>query len=403
MHWAAAIPVIAVAGLLAVGFATGLGGAEPSPLPLPVEPADAGELLARLSAKGVASAGYDPDSRRILVSGEDERKAIIALAEERILGEAYQYGFVDMLVKWAFPDGTELISDDSLRQGLASEVARLIESMDGIAEASVLYSADFGRISMIPTIPKPAVVRVKLERAAPLGEEAANTIVSIVAAAKHGVDPRNVSVVDQLGNKFHSRHGFSSYSMQGVKAIDKRRWDIEFSLNEELRIKLERLVPQYVPNIEYEGDVTAFPRHEVEFYNGCGERSVGLSDIMEPHIEKLTIFVIIHLPYRYKRDGEGRLVQQANKYGEALFDPKTRTPLWERESAEPLSYIRIEELMRQIAHASGISWSDNYDRIEIVQIPWTAPAASGITKRGSFSMLLEQVLGFFQNGDTARR
>ncbi len=428
--------IITVAGWLTFAAWMGSSSTETSkrPLPLAVEPADVNDMLARLSAKGIKSADYDFESRRIIVNQDDEKKAVIALAEEGLLTGAHAFGFEQMLDKWSFAD-TRLKSEESMRLARANEVASLIESLDNISEAQVIYSDD-ARTSLFGMAhKKTASVRVKTKLQKPLTEETANTIIAVTAAAKAGLDERDIVVTDQMGNKFHSSSGNS------LSAVAKQKWDTEFALNEELRRKLENLMRQYIPNIQYEGDVHAFPKYEVDFdyteimfkeilpgqvgnsstttYNSRSSqrpaeepgvnpnvrRAANLNNFnqwyvtestenrktndrtnqnsiketatkLAPRVKNLTISAILHLPYRLKRDTEGKPIQAINEYGEPLIDPETRNPVWERESVDPLPAASIEELKRQIAQASGIDIADIPDKIEVSQIPWIAPVHS---------------------------
>ncbi|MDR0361676.1 MAG: hypothetical protein LBJ46_03170 [Planctomycetota bacterium] len=425
--------IVAVAGWFT--FAAWMG-ATPSevghrPLPMQVEPGDVNDMLARLREKGVASAEYDFDSRRILVSQDEEKKAVIALAEEGLLLGAHQYGFEQMLERWSFAD-TRLKSEEAMRLARSHEVARLIEQLDPIAEAQVIYSDEVRTTLFGPAQKKSASVRVTTKLQKPLTDDAANTIIAVVSAAKAGLDPRDVVVTDQKGNKFHASSGNS------LGAVAKQKWDTEFALNEELRRKLENLMRTFVPNIQYEGDVNAFPKHEVDFdltevmyhevlpgqpsrvlsekqsarsssrpYEEPGvnpnvrrvanlnnnasfyvtetseDRKLGdrsnqnswrqTATKVGPKVTNLTISAIIHLPYRLKRDAEGKAVQAMNEFGEAIIDPETNAPMWEKETMDPISDDRVGELKRQIAHAAGIPLAEIPEKIEISQVPWTAP------------------------------
>ena len=404
------------------------------PLPLEVEPGDINDILGRLNAKGVSSAEYDFESRRILVNAADEKKAVIAMAEDGLLKGAHQFGFEQMLDKWAFSD-TRLKSEESMRFARASEVARLIEALENIKEAQVIYSDD-ARTSLFGVAhKKSAAVRVRMKLRQKLTEEEANTIIALVSSAKAGLDERDVVVTDQTGNKFHAS------SRNGLSAMARQKWDTEFALNEELRRRLENLMRQYVPNIQYEGDVNAFPKHDVFFdykevmfkevlpgevghsatrkftqtssrrpseepgVNPNVRRTANLQNSgnmmidesrtdektaektmqntiretatkVAPHVTNLTVSAIIHLPYRLKRDEEGKPVQATNEAGEALTDPETNEIVWERESVEPLPPDKVEELKRQLALASGISLADVPEKIEVSQVAWMPPVHS---------------------------
>ena len=405
------------------------------PLPLEVTPADVNDVLAQLKAKGIASAEYDFDNSRIIVNVDEEKKAVIALAEEGLLKDAHSFGFMEMLDKWSFSDTTKK-SDEAMRVARANEVARLIENLDSVKEASVIYSDDARRSLFGVAHKKTAAVRVRTKLKRPLTDVEAETVISLVASAKAGLDPRDVVVTDQLGNKFHTQ------SNSGLTAMAKQKWDTEFALDEELRRKLENLMRQYVPNIQYEGDVNAFPKHDVSFdykeqthteilpgevgnsfnrttshfstdrpaeepgvqpnarrtanmfgpygawtihetRDNTKEKTITNENSrretatkFSPAVKNLTVSAIIHLPYRLRRDQEGKPVQAVNELGESLIDPETRLPMWDRESIEFLPQDKIDELKRQIAHAAGISLADIPDKIEVSQVAWMPPVIS---------------------------
>lgn len=404
------------------------------PLPILVDPGDVNDMLARLNEKGVKSAEYDFESRRILVMQDEEKIAIIALAEENLLKDAHEFGFGQMLDKWAFSD-TRLKSEESMRLARANEVSRLVEAIDSIAEAQVIYSDD-ARTSLFGIAhKKTASVRVKTKLKKPLEEGTANTIIALVSAAKAGLDERDIVVADQSGNKFHAS------SKNSLSSVAKDKWETEYHLNEDLRRKLENLMRQYIPNIQYEGDVNAFPTHEVDFdyteimfkevlpgqpastsastatsrstqrpYEEPGvnpnvRRAANLQNMgglmvsessdsrktsdrtnqnsiketatkVAPKVTNLTISAIIHLPYRLRRDADGNPLQAMSEFGEVMLDPETRLPLWDRESVDPLPAASLDELKRQIAQAAGIPLADVPDKIELSQIPWMAPVHS---------------------------
>ncbi len=404
------------------------------PLPMEVDPGDINDMLGQLQARGIKTAEYDFDSRRILVNPDEEKRAIIALAEDGLLKDAHQFGFESMLDRWAFSD-TQKKSEEAMRLARSNEVARLVENLDGISEAQVIYSDDARNSLFGIAHKKTASVRVKTKLKRPLQEGVANTIIAVVAAAKAGLDPRDVVVTDQMGNKFHAS------SNTGMNAMARQKWEAEFALDAELRRTLENVMRHFVPNIQYEGDVNAFPKHDLVFdyreellrqiepgevgslstrktsqtsskrpseepgvnpnvrrsanlgnaaflyteeslFNEKTSDRVNQNSVREtstkfaPNIRNLTISAIIHLPYQLRRDDEGRPVQAVNEMGEPLLDPETRLPMWEKVSAELLTQAQIEELKRQIAHASGISLADIPERIEVSQVPWMPPVHS---------------------------
>jgi flagellar biosynthesis/type III secretory pathway M-ring protein FliF/YscJ len=421
------------------------------PLPMEVEPADVNAVLERLREKGIKSAEYNFESKRVLVNVDEEKPAVIAMAEEGLLKDSHAFDFEQMLNRWSFSD-TRMRSEESMRLARANEVSRLIERLDIVAEAQVIYSDD-ARTSLFGVAhKKSAAVRIKTKLRKPLNDDVANTIISLVSSAKAGLDSRDVVVTDQHGNKFHAS------AANGLVAMAKQKWETEFALAEEMRRKLETLMRQYVPNISYEGDVTAMPKYEVDFNyretlrkdvlpgevatsstsstssqtnrrpseepgvqpnarrtanlgssyyteetvskNKSAERTMQNSIVetatkFSPSVSNLTISAIIQLPYRLKRDDQDRPVQAQNEQGELLIDPETRHPMWEKESVPRLSDADLDGLKRLIAQAANIPLAQIPEKIEVCQIDWTPPPVS---PRGGEAPLTLALAILRQNG-----
>jgi hypothetical protein len=381
------------------------------PLPVDAEPAGIDVVLAKLKNRGIQSAEYDPESRRVIVDAGEEKRAVIALAEEGLLNA---FGFIETLERWVLSGAkTKLMTWVTMHHGCANEVARLIENLDSIEDARVIYPNDYVfTLFGGPRYRETAFVRVGTRMGKPLDEGEVNAIIALVAAARTRFDPRDVVVVDQMGNKFRAS------PPKGLNAMARRRWDYEFSLDEQLRREVEMLVRREIPNIAYGGDVNAFPRHEVEFgfqerirktakrgttQTGSGSpsedpvvrlgvRRAAIADdsgyyrtgesspadiVFAPSVRNLAIFVIIHLPYRIKRDEEGRPIQARDRSGEPLIDPETSLPVWEKESVPSLRDLQPEILRRRIACAAGIPLEEIPEKIDIFQMPWMAFPADG--------------------------
>ena len=154
-------------------------------LPMDVDPGDSTAILAQLRENGLDSAEYQLEERRIVVDADEEKQAIVALAEQGLLKDAHEFGFEEMLTRWAFSD-TRMKSDEAMRLARSSEVARLIENLDGIRSAKVIYSDDVRRSLFGVAHKITAAVRVDTKLKKDLTEPEAETIISLVAAAKAG-------------------------------------------------------------------------------------------------------------------------------------------------------------------------------------------------------------------------
>jgi flagellar biosynthesis/type III secretory pathway M-ring protein FliF/YscJ len=337
-----------------------------------------------------------------------------------------------MLDRWSFSD-TRSHVDARDRLARANEVGRLIEMMDPIQTARVIFPDDVRASLFGPAQRKTATVMVRTKLRQRLTEDVANVIITLVARSKAGLDERDVVVTDQFATNFH----FSERS--GLNHLARLKWDAEYRLNSDMRRTVENLMARFVPGMVYEGAVHAFPRHDIQYDErttvgreyregpplrtqtdrttksaisrppgevgvmpnvirsaNMGADALGRlvtetsynrkqSDetlqnswidtriVSAPAVRNLTIAAIIHLPYRQKLDESGMPVPLRNPSGTLLLDQDTGRPLYERESAALLSADRIDELKRQIAHAAGINLSDIPEKIEVTQVPWMAP------------------------------
>ncbi|MCX7935515.1 MAG: hypothetical protein N3A66_09700, partial [Planctomycetota bacterium] len=133
--------VITIAALLA--FVIYLGGTARElgtvPLPLKVEAENAKALIEKIEAAGLGPAQYDLESKRLLVPLEKSRDAVILLAQENLLPKDQGTDFEKMLDRWAFSD-TRDKTEEMKRVARCNEVARLIERLEVVQEAKVIYS-----------------------------------------------------------------------------------------------------------------------------------------------------------------------------------------------------------------------------------------------------------------------
>lgn len=401
------------------------------PLPILVEPGSSNDMLNLLKSKGIRSGDYDMESRRIVVNADEEKPAIIALAEENLLNNEHDFGFLKMLDGWAFSDPTKK-SDEAMRIARANEVAKLIEMLDPVKSAKVIYSDDARNSLFGASHKKTASVQVTTKIGKQLNDQTADTIISLVAAAKAGLNPLDVVVTDQNGTKF------SSSNNNVMSHMARQKSEYESAEDEKLRRKLENLMRKYIANIHEGGDVDAYVKHDINFdyveqmekmvlpgevatqqsekYTattqdrpgdpvGVNPNASRLANLVghdwqriheskqsrtssartmqnslretmtkfAPHTKNLTIAAVINLPYRFKLDDEGKRIPLKDDDGEVILDPETRKPMYERESVPPLSNEDIAELKRQIAQAAGIGVDEIPDKIEVSQRPWRAP------------------------------
>ncbi len=410
--------VVTVGSLLLFVVYIGSGSQEKGviALPLPVEPQDSKEIIEKLKAAGYGPLEYNLEDKRVLVPMDQAQKALLYLAQENLLPRGGA-GLEEMLDKMSFSDPT-VKSKEMLLAGRRNEVIRLIQMIDSVKEAKVIYSDEARNSLFGPPMRQKASVIVQTKLGRELTQKEASTIIALVAAAKAGLDPAQVEVADQ-----HGRH-FRSETPDSLDALATNQYMLEKQRNDALRDKIENLCRAAIPRAE----VWAFVDHRLNmnkrhnhtrtYSDGpkTRERSekrdmhslkappaetgarpnVGRAsqvagamteettesmkiqsrdyqpsvadNIIEfaPEIESLTISAVVHLPFQY---GE----ELKDDKGQPILDELTGQPKRKLESAPALTPEKEAELKRSIYSASGIFIGQERVSVEVMQVPWTAP------------------------------
>ncbi len=213
-----------------------------TPLPITVEPAQAKELIEQLNSKDLGPAEFRTDMK-IWVPIEKSRQALLFLAQEDMLPQDSALGIQKMLEKWTFSTGKPK-SDAMMRLGLGNDVARLIETIDIIKEAKVIYSGPGTNRLFRPAQKKRAAVTVRTKFGKELTQDVAETIINLVAAADAGLDKKGVQVTDQ-----HGRH-FQAEDRSDIAFVGARKFAAEQRQNRLLADKIESLCRQFVKGCE---------------------------------------------------------------------------------------------------------------------------------------------------------
>lgn len=393
------------------------------PLPITVEPSNFKALQERLEAEGYGPVEYR--DKKIWVKADQVRKATMFLAKEDLLPEDSGSDFEDMLEKWHWTD-TQALSEQRKKISLQTEIARMIESLDDIKKATVVYSDTNRRGYFSPRRKLTASVFVETELGRDLKRETANTIIALIAAAKTSLAEKDVVVSDQKSRRFRAK------DPDGLSEMALEKFGLERRLEEEFRDKIEKLILALYPNIEYGGFTEVLVDAKVDYdkyesktesvLEGPNQRTraekvmrkssrgpaeqvgvvtntVGLAGTATgggggtvereeetrtvkeatkqnglkierlqraPWIKSVAVTVIVRLPYKLEEMKADDKTAAEGKVSETKRK-KISNPEVE------LKGDKLAELKRSIALAAGIDVGDIKDKIEVIQVAWMPP------------------------------
>jgi flagellar M-ring protein FliF len=421
--------VLTVAVSLAMVMWVGSGTDEKGMVPLPrkIDPGQAKEFKDRLEANGITPVEFR-DDYKLWVPMDLSRKAVLFLAQENLLPKDEGDGFQETIRAWHFADTREK-SQEAMRAARAVEMKLLIESIDDVKDAKVVYSDEGANSLFRPQMRPSASVRVVMKLGKSLNPEMANTIIALVAASKAGLEEKYVVVTDQSGKQFSAR------APDDMNYVAAKKWEMERKLNDDLKDKLENLLLSSVPNIEFGGGVDAFVFHTVDFdkvevetldfregqitrertekremsntkhpgnqvgtgpnvdraanVNAAGggtveetkeSRKLAERSFQPGHRKELrtvaptvidkSVSALIHLPYQYQRDADGKIIPEKTADGKEVIDPVTGQVKGIRESTQAFSAAEQDKLKTLIARAAGIKTADIADKIDLSFVPW---------------------------------
>jgi len=241
---AVATLVATVASLLV--FAVYMGSNENEagvvPLPLDIQPAQANEILDRLNQAGLGPAEFRADLK-VYVPLAKSKDAWIYLAREDLLPKDASAGFNEMLEKWNFST-TDRKAGEMMNVARGAEVAKLLECIDVVQGAKVVYSGSARSGPFRPEKKRRAAVTIRTRMGKELTDDVANTIINLVSAAEAGMDVKDVMVTDQAGRHFRAQDTGDMAQM----SLKSHR--IELQRNREYEDRIEKLCRQVVPGSE---------------------------------------------------------------------------------------------------------------------------------------------------------
>ena len=395
------------------------------PLDIHVSLKDSDQYTAMLRAQNI-EAEYDAKNQVLLVPEEKKYDALIILAKENALPEDGGTSFEQALKETQFTD-TKEITQERFKLALSSEVAKMIQKMDGIKTAKVIYQGGERKALFRMPFKQRASVMVEMAMGQPLTRNMADAIISLVAYSRSGLSPEAVLVTDQEGRHFRAQ-GEDSLSGMAATAMD-----LNNKTNLKVSTKIEECVRKIIPNSEVyawvdtkwdmtrkqvrkheilEGkskDITSRKitdnskdgpanivgtqpnirtntnmttgqagngREIVREYNRQDKHTLmelGYQDtdmVYDPVIRSQTVSVVVHLPYQYTKDENGNWIVEKDAKGNDVMNPETGSPMRLRTPLPRLEGDALTALERSVAKVAGILDGSNNMEIQIEQVLW---------------------------------
>jgi flagellar M-ring protein FliF len=186
---------------------------------------DKAAVVAALEQAGLEVA-LDPKTGSVLLPPDDHARARMLLAAGGLPRAAP--GGADLLAD--MPLGTSRAMEGArLKSAQERELARSIESLDGVDAATVLIAQPEPSPFVRDRAPVTAAVTLTLARGRSLSDAQARAIVHLVAGAVPGLSPDSIAIVDQAGRLLAGEPGAAR------DRLDDRRLRLQAQLEERAR------------------------------------------------------------------------------------------------------------------------------------------------------------------------
>ena len=193
-----AVVIAVLVALVAGGVFFSRWAATPSYAPLfsNLSGADASAIVEKLKADGVAYELADGGTT-VMVPQDVVYDQRLAMSGEGLPADTESGS--SMLMESGVTT-SEFVQQKAYQQDLANELQKTITSIDGIETAKVNLAIPEKDVFIDEQKPTTASVLVKLKPGAGLSDDQVTSVVNLVAGGVEGMDPQNVSVVDDKGN-----------------------------------------------------------------------------------------------------------------------------------------------------------------------------------------------------------
>jgi flagellar M-ring protein FliF len=207
-----AVVVAVVAALIAGGVFFSRWASQPaySPMFSNLSGTDASAMVDKLTSDGVS---YQlADGGTTIMVPQDQVYALRLEMSGAGLPSDSQSGY--SLLSQTGVTTSEFVQQKAYQQDLSNELAKTVEAISGVQSAVVNLAIPQKDVFLDEQQPTTASVLVKLRPGVSLSNDQVTSIVNLVAGGVEGMDPKNVSVVDDKGNTLSSDAAGSSAQQQ---------------------------------------------------------------------------------------------------------------------------------------------------------------------------------------------
>ncbi len=393
------------------------------PLPMTFAAADMTDIKGQLEAAGITPIELNLDEKQILVPMEMRSKAILFLAKNKILPSDSASGFEAMLKQVAFSDTPE-VTHEKMTVALQNEIEWMVESLDVVKEARVIYSKSDKPSLFRPNYRQRATVQVTTSLGKELDQPTAETIIRLVAYACAGLEEKDVIVTDQKAQHFRIS------DTDALNNIAKSKIDQQEQMNNRTRDKIEELLRVAVPDceafvfVDAKWDMTRKTISEHEVIEGPALRKIKQSTsdktrsgpaaetgvrpnvgraslisggsvesrdynskysddnyqnghrdtqtVISPEVKSMTISAVVHLPYEYHMENN-EWVYEKDAAGNPVVEKATGKPIRQKFARSLLNDEEKAALERNIRKAAGMLSGQENMEVELMQVAWTPP------------------------------
>ncbi|WP_309069409.1 flagellar basal-body MS-ring/collar protein FliF [Microbacterium sp.] len=190
-----AIIGVAVLALGAIALGSWLSRPQLAPLFTGLNPADANAVVEQLRSSGVTYELADGGAT-VMVPQQDVYDQRLAAAAEGLPSETSDgYTLLDDMGVTT----SEFQQSVTYKRAIEGELARTIESLDGVGAASVQLAIPEESVFVSEAVDPTASVFVETQGTSTLAPPQVDAIVHLTSAAVSGMKPENVAVIDQAG------------------------------------------------------------------------------------------------------------------------------------------------------------------------------------------------------------
>ncbi|WP_203135616.1 flagellar basal-body MS-ring/collar protein FliF [Microbacterium sp. JZ31] len=227
-----AIIGVAVLALGAIALGTWLGRPQLAPLFTGLTPADANAVVEQLRSSGVTYELADGGAT-VMVPQQDVYDQRLAAASAGLPSDTSDgYTLLDDMGVTT----SEFQQSVTYKRAIEGELARTIESLEGVGAASVQLAIPEESVFVSETVDPTASVFVETQGTSTLAPQQVEAIVHLTSAAISGMKPENVAVIDQAGETL------SAVGVGATGSTDQQAGEYETRVAGSIQEMLDRVV-----------------------------------------------------------------------------------------------------------------------------------------------------------------